>query len=158
MHGHSVVQCRNDNGEEHKRRIQRTDEAYGPQAKSRDVAFRSVRKPSAVMCAEGQVQGGLVHGLGFAFMEELTSENGKILNDSFTDYKMLTSMDAPKIGIIFVESNDPNGPYGAKALGEPPLVAAAPTIANAIYNAIGVRIKETPITPEKILKALKNKA
>ena len=110
------------------------------------------------MCAEGQVQGGLVHGLGFAFMEELIPVNGKILNDSFTDYKMLTSMDAPTISIIFVESNDPNGPYGAKSLGEPPLVAAAPTIANAIYNAIGVRVKETPITPEKILKALKNKA
>jgi CO/xanthine dehydrogenase Mo-binding subunit len=63
----------------------------------------------------------------------------------------------PKLDIMFVESNDPQGPYGAKGLGEPALTPTAPAIANAIYNAVGVRIKELPITPEKVLAALEEK-
>jgi CO/xanthine dehydrogenase Mo-binding subunit len=107
--------------------------------------------------AKGQVQGGVTQGIGFVLTEELVHKDGKIINDTFTDYKILTAPDVPLIESVFVESNDPNGPFGAKGLGEPVIIPVAPAIANAIYDAVGVRIKELPITPEKILKALREK-
>jgi CO/xanthine dehydrogenase Mo-binding subunit len=107
--------------------------------------------------AEGQVQGGVAQGIGYVLTEELVHKDGKIINDTFTDYKILTAPDVPPIESIFVESNDPNGPFGAKGLGEPVIIPVAPAIANAIYDAVGVRIKELPITSEKILKALREK-
>ena len=80
------------------------------------------------------------------------------MNPNFLDYKMLTAKDVPNIETIVIETDDPSGPFGAKGIGEPGLVPTAPAIANAIYDAIGVRIKELPITPEKVLAALKEKA
>lgn len=119
------------------------------------VVAHDLGKSINPMGAEGQVQGGVAQGIGYGLTEELFFEKGKILNDTFRDYKTLTSLDVPPIDIIFVESQDPNGPFGAKSLGEPSLVPVAPAIANAIYDAIGVRIKELPITAEKILEELK---
>ena len=84
-------------------------------------------------------------------------KNGKVLNPSFTDYKMPIAPDIPEIMSIFVEEPDSNGPYGARGVGEGPITPTAAAIANAIYDAVGVRIKELPITPEKILKALREK-
>jgi len=80
------------------------------------------------------------------------------MNPNFLDYKMLTAKDVPNIETIVIETDDPSGPFGAKGIGEPGLVPTAPAIANAIYDAVGVRIKELPITPEKVLAALKEKA
>jgi CO/xanthine dehydrogenase Mo-binding subunit len=110
------------------------------------------------MTCEQQIEGALVMGMGTALFEELLLENGRVVNPNFVDYKLTTSMDAPKeIKTFFVESLHPEGPYGAKGLGEPGLAATAPAIGNAIYNAIGIRIKDLPITPDKVLKAIKEK-
>lgn len=107
--------------------------------------------------AEGQVEGGFQQGMGFALMENIAfdQETGACLSSDFLDYKMPTAMEMPrKIESIFIESIEPTGPFGAKSLSELCTIVPAPAIANAIYNAIGVRVKDLPITPEKILKAL----
>lgn len=109
------------------------------------------------MAAEGQIEGGIVFGIGMGLTESYVWEEGRILNTNFMDYKIPTAMDVPLISTILIESKDPNGPYGAKGLGETTLVATSPALANAIFNAIGVRIKELPITSEKILRALQNR-
>ena len=107
--------------------------------------------------AEGQVEGGFQQGMGYALMENLVfdKENGACLAGDFLCYKMPTAMEMPsEIKSVFIESNEPSGPFGAKSLAEPCAIVPAPAIANAIYNAIGVRIRDLPITPEKILAAL----
>ena len=90
-------------------------------------------------------------------MEKLSVKDGHIENSNFLDYKIPTSGDIPEIETILVETEDPEGPFGAKGVGEPGLVPTAPAITNAIYDATGVRFKELPITPEMILKALRDK-
>ncbi len=111
------------------------------------------------MLGEGQVEGALQQGIGYALTEEMAFEDGKVMNPNFADFKILGAADMPrKIDVKFVETClEPSGPFGAKGLGEPGLVATAPAIANAIYDAVGVRIKSLPMTPEKILNALKEK-
>jgi len=107
--------------------------------------------------AEGQVEGGFQQGLGYALMENLQfdQETGACLSADFLDYKIPTAMEMPsKIESIFIDSNEPSGPYGAKSMSEMCLIVPAAAIANAVYNAIGVRITDLPITPEKVLRAL----
>ncbi|NKB36903.1 MAG: molybdopterin-dependent oxidoreductase [Gammaproteobacteria bacterium] len=107
--------------------------------------------------AEGQVEGGFQQGMGYALMENLQfdQETGACLSADFLDYKIPTSMEMPaNIESIFIDSNEPSGPYGGKSMSEMCLIVPAAAIANAVYNAIGVRITDLPITPEKILKAL----
>jgi xanthine dehydrogenase molybdenum-binding subunit len=107
--------------------------------------------------AEGQVEGGFQQGMGYALMENLMFDptTGACLTADFLDYKMPTAMEMPPdIKSVFIESSEPSGPFGAKSLAEPCVIVPAPAIANAIYNAIGVRIRDLPITPEKILAAL----
>ncbi len=107
--------------------------------------------------AEGQVEGAVQQGIGFALMEQMhfDPETGACLTGNFLDYKIPTAVEMPaSIESIFIESNEPTGPFGAKGLGEPPLIVPGPAIANAVYNATGVRIRDLPITPEKILAAL----
>jgi xanthine dehydrogenase molybdenum-binding subunit len=107
--------------------------------------------------AEGQVEGGFQQGMGYALMENLLfdQETGACLTSDFLDYKMPTAVEMQfPIESIFIESDDPTGPFGAKSLSEPCVTVPAPAIANAIYNAVGVRIRELPITPEKILAGL----
>ncbi len=107
---------------------------------------------------EGQIEGSVAQGVGYALVEQLIrDESGKILNDSFLDYKIANIGDIPEIVAIGVESLGTNGPYGAKGIGEPGLVPTAPAIANAIFDAIGVRFYELPITPDKVLRALEAK-
>jgi CO/xanthine dehydrogenase Mo-binding subunit len=84
-------------------------------------------------------------------------ETGKVLNSDLMDYKIFTALDMPETRVFLIEPIDPTGPFGVKGIGEPALVPTAPAIANAIYNAIGVRVKELPLLPEKILKALEEK-
>ena len=104
----------------------------------------------------GQCYGGLAQGLGYALYEEILTDEGRVLNPSFTDYKIPTigELDFP-VQLEFVETEDAFGPHGAKGVGEPGLVPTAPAIANAIYDAIGVRIRDLPITPQKIIAALR---
>jgi len=107
--------------------------------------------------AEGQVEGAVQQGIGFTLMEHMQfdQDTGACLTSNFLDYKMPTAVEMPsKINCIFIESIEPTGPFGAKGLGETPLIVPAPAIANAVYNATGVRIRSLPITPEKILTAL----
>ncbi|RPH98957.1 MAG: hypothetical protein EHM68_02635 [Lysobacterales bacterium] len=107
--------------------------------------------------AEGQVEGGFQQGMGYALMENILfdQETGACLTSDFLDYKMPTAVEMQfPIESIFIESDEPTGPFGAKSLSEPCVTVPAPAIANAIYNAVGVRIRELPITPEKILAAL----
>jgi 4-hydroxybenzoyl-CoA reductase alpha subunit len=104
--------------------------------------------------AEGQLEGGVVQGIGYALTEELVVNKGKVENPSFVDYKVLGAKDIPRIHSMFVEIDDPDGPFGAKGLGEHPLQGVAPAIANAIYDATGARFVDLPITPDKVLRAL----
>ena len=103
---------------------------------------------------EGQIEGGIVQGLGQALMEDYKIENGHTTTHGFAKYILPTSLDVPQINSIIVEDPDPLSPLGAKGIGEPALVPTAPAIMNAIYDAIGVRITSLPATPEKILAGL----
>ncbi|WP_212526069.1 molybdopterin cofactor-binding domain-containing protein [Actibacterium sp. MT2.3-13A] len=104
---------------------------------------------------EGQIEGGVVQGLGQALMEEYITVDGHTTTHGFAKYILPTSLDVPQINCVIVEDPDPESPLQAKGIGEPALVPTAPAIMNAIYDAIGVRIKSLPATPEKILKALR---
>ncbi|WP_434130894.1 xanthine dehydrogenase family protein molybdopterin-binding subunit [Sporomusa sphaeroides] len=107
---------------------------------------------------EGQIEGGATMGLGYGLMEEITTVGGVIKNTNFTDYLIPTMLDVPEIDAIIVEEPEPSGPFGAKGVGEPALIPTAAAIANAVYDAIGVRIYSLPITPEKVLQALASQA
>jgi 4-hydroxybenzoyl-CoA reductase alpha subunit len=109
------------------------------------------------MAVRGQIEGAMAQGIGSTLFERLDWVKGRTLNSNFLDYRMLTVLDMPAVEPIFIESIDPNGPFGAKGVGEPALVPTAAAIANAIYDAVGVRIKSLPITPDKILAALEEK-
>ena len=132
------------------------DTETGEVAVLKYVSAHDVGRAINPAIVQGQIIGGVVMGIGWALSEELHFDNqGRPLNFSLTDYKIFTSADCPEIIPIIVESDDPLGPYGAKGFGEAPLSAVPGCIANAIYNAIGIRFKELPITPEKVLKALR---
>lgn len=103
----------------------------------------------------GQIEGAIAQGLGYALTEQLQFKAGKLLNNSYTDYKMLLARDMPRdMEIIFVGTPDPAGPYGAKGVSEAGLIPTAAAVANAVANALGNRIHELPLTPEKIRQAL----
>lgn len=123
----------------------------------RVVYAHDIGKVINPIAAEGQVEGGFQQGMGYALMENLAfdQETGTCLASDFLDYKMPTSMEMPAdIKCIFIESDEPSGPFGAKSLAECCLTVVAPAIANAIFNATGARVRDLPITPEKILRAL----
>ena len=103
---------------------------------------------------KGQITGGVAMGTGWALTEELVIRHGRIVNSNFADYRLLRACDVPPVEPIIVESFEPTGPYGAKGIGEAGMVCVASAISNAIVHATGVRVKELPITPEKILRAL----
>jgi CO/xanthine dehydrogenase Mo-binding subunit len=103
---------------------------------------------------EGQIEGGVVQGLGYALVEEHHLRDGQILNDQFSTYIIPTPMDIPEIQSLIVEHEYPWGPYGAKGLGETPIIAVAPAVTAAIAHAAGVRIAEIPATPERVWGAL----
>ena len=106
---------------------------------------------------EGQVEGGVVQAVGQALMENFELDNGKTSSGNLAKYILSTSLDVPKVKTKIVEDPDPLSPLGAKGIGEPAMVPTAPAIMNAIYDAVGVRIKSLPATPEKILSALREK-
>jgi xanthine dehydrogenase molybdenum-binding subunit len=105
---------------------------------------------------EGQLEGGVMQGVGYALTEDfaINKDTGVVESDNFGTYKIPSTSEMPDIEVVLVEQPVPSGPFGAKSVGESSMVAIAPAIANAIYDAVGIRIKDLPITPEKILKAL----
>jgi len=120
-------------------------------------AAHDVGKAINPTLVKGQIYGAAYIGAGYALTEEIKLEKGRVMNPNFRDYKMLTAKDVVPVEPIVIEPGDKDGPYGAKGIGEPGLVPTAPAIANAVYDAIGIRIRDLPITPEKVLAALKEK-
>jgi CO/xanthine dehydrogenase Mo-binding subunit len=108
--------------------------------------------------AEGQVEGGLAQGIGYALTEGLQIDEGRPINPNFSDYRIPSMRDMPPLQHAFADSYEPTGPFGAKGLGELNMDPTAAVINNAIFDAVGVRVKTLPITPEKILRALRDKA
>ncbi|MCD6267649.1 MAG: xanthine dehydrogenase family protein [Thermotogaceae bacterium] len=103
----------------------------------------------------GQIHGGVVQGMGYAVMENLVVEKGRIISNNFNNYLIPTVRDVPEIVVDVVEEEYSKGPFGAKGIGEPSLMSSPPSVANAISDALKIRMKELPITPEKILLSLK---
>jgi CO/xanthine dehydrogenase Mo-binding subunit len=130
------------------------DTGSGQVTVKRIVATHDAGRIINPLYAEAQIEGGIQMGLGYALMEELIVKDGRVLNDEFHNYRLARSLDMPRIETVFVETDDPTGPYGAKGLGEMGVNPVAAAIANAIYDAVGVRVTSLPITPEKILRAL----
>ncbi|HHU31837.1 MAG: xanthine dehydrogenase family protein molybdopterin-binding subunit [Zhaonellaceae bacterium] len=123
----------------------------------RIVAAQDVGKAINPQSVEGQIEGGVAQGLGWSLLEEVKLSSGNITNPAFSSYLIPTVLDMPEIETYIIESHEPTGPYGAKGVGEPAMLSAAPAILNAIHDAIGVRINDLPATPEKILEALQEK-
>jgi CO/xanthine dehydrogenase Mo-binding subunit len=108
------------------------------------------------LAAESQIKGGIVQGIGMALTEELIIDRVTAIpiNPNYRDAKVPTHLETPDVEVIFIEHYDPYGVFGGKVVGEPPITPAVATIANAIFNATGKRIKVLPITPDKILQAV----
>lgn len=106
---------------------------------------------------EGQIEGGISMGLGYGLFEEIVQTDGVVKNPQFTDYILPTALDMPEIQVALIEAPVATGPFGAKGVGEPTSIPTAPAIVNAIYDAVGVRLRDLPATPSKILAALDKK-
>jgi 4-hydroxybenzoyl-CoA reductase subunit alpha len=133
------------------------DTETGQVTVERIVAAHDCGKALNPVTVEGQVIGSVYMGLGQAVQEEMVWENGRLMNPSLLEYRIPSTLETPRIESIIVESEDPEGPFGAKEAGEGSLAATIPAVANAIYDAVGVRINTLPITPEKVLAALREK-
>ncbi len=128
---------------------------------------RLLRFASAVDCGQainplmckGQIEGGSMQAMGYALTEEmLFDEQGRLRNPSFRDYKIFSAADMPEMDTFLVQTQEPTGPYGAKSVAEIPIDGPAPAIANAVYDAIGVRLREIPLTPERVWRAIREQA
>jgi xanthine dehydrogenase molybdenum-binding subunit len=106
---------------------------------------------------QGQINGGVIQGIGYALMEHLPVEDGNVMALTFGDYKFPSAQDIPELQTVLVESDSGVGPYAIKGIGENPIVPVAAAIANAIEDAVGVRIRDLPITAEKVYWALEAK-
>jgi 4-hydroxybenzoyl-CoA reductase alpha subunit len=107
---------------------------------------------------EGQMEGSVSMGIGEAMHEEVKfDDKGHVINNDLAEYKMVTALDMPPVEAIVVETNEPNGPFGAKEVGEGAIMPTIPAVLNAIYDATGVRIYELPLTPQRIFEALQQK-
>lgn len=107
--------------------------------------------------AEGQVHGGMSMGLGYGLLERMVYDpkTGRTLDDNMLDYKLMTAMDTPELNLMFVQPKDPTGPFGNKALGEPPVIPVAPALRNALLNATGVAVNSIPLNPEHLFEEFK---
>jgi CO/xanthine dehydrogenase Mo-binding subunit len=123
----------------------------------RVVAAHDLGKVINEMGAKGQVTGGVAQGIGWALYENMVFDKGKPVCRDLHGYTLMTIADMPPVEIHLLETDDPIGPYGAKGIGEPTLIPTAPAIANAIENAVGVRITSLPMTPEKVYRAIREK-
>lgn len=132
------------------------DTETGEVAVLKVVAAHDVGRAINPRQVEAQIEGGCIMGLGNGILEEVILQNGRILTPNLHEYLIPTVMDIPEVYPVILEETEPTGPWGAKGVGEPALIPTAAAIANAVYDAIGVRICELPLTPEKVLAALKN--
>ncbi len=123
------------------------------------VTVHDIGRAINPMVVEGQLEGATVQGLGFALCEDpvISGTDGYMVTDNFDRYKLISSVDTPDHEALIVELGDPTGPFGAKSVGESGMFLQAPAIANAIYDAVGVRIRDLPLTPERVLAALQAK-
>jgi CO/xanthine dehydrogenase Mo-binding subunit len=135
----------------------RVDKDTGEVEILRYVAAHDVGRAINPMLVKGQIYGATIMGAGYGLSEQMVVNSGRVMNPNLLDYKLLTAKDRIPIDTVIIEPYEPTGPFGLKGIGEPACVPTAPAIANAIYDAIGVRIKDLPITPEKILAALKER-
>ena len=123
----------------------------------RYVAAQDVGTAINPLSVRGQIQGAVIQGLGQALSEACIFKDGRMLNPTFLDYKIFSSLDAPRVEVHLVERAAHDGPFGAKGIGEPSIIPVPAAIANAVYDAVGVRICDLPLTPEKIHKAIREK-
>jgi CO/xanthine dehydrogenase Mo-binding subunit len=122
----------------------------------RYTALQDVGKAIYPAYVESQIQGGAVQGIGWALNEEyLYDEKGRLLNASLLDYRMPVALDLPMIDTILIEVPNPGHPYGARGVGEVPIVPPPAALANAIYRAVGVRMNVLPMSPARVVEALK---
>jgi CO/xanthine dehydrogenase Mo-binding subunit/CO/xanthine dehydrogenase FAD-binding subunit len=119
------------------------------------VAAHDVGRAVNPTMVEGQICGGVMQGLGAALGEEVRYEGGRPVNPTFLNYPVLRSVEAPVVRAVIVDGEDGAGPYGAKSVGEIPILPPGPAVANAVFDAIGVRFRELPITPDMVLEALR---
>lgn len=131
------------------------DETTGQVEVTQAWSAHDVGKALNPASVEGQIQGGFVQGMGYALFEQLLWEDGPLLTPTLGDYKVPGMADSPgRVHAIILEHPDPRGPFGAKGIGEPPLVGVGPAIASAVFAATGARIRELPMTAETVLEAL----
>lgn len=121
------------------------------------IAVHNVGKAIFRAGIEGQIQGGVATGLGYALSEEVIFSEGRPLNDSFLDYRLPTMMDIPEIIPVIVEKENAKIPDDIRGVGEPPTAPTAAAVANAVYDAVGIRVNQLPLTPERVYRALQNK-
>jgi CO/xanthine dehydrogenase Mo-binding subunit len=120
------------------------------------VAVQDAGRAINPMAVAGQIQGGAAQSIGYALLEEMMyDEHGRLRNPTLLDYRQATAVDLPPIDVVLVEVPSPDGPYGARGVGEPSIIPAPAAIANAIAHATGVRLYETPMTPERVWRALR---
>jgi CO/xanthine dehydrogenase Mo-binding subunit len=121
----------------------------------RFTVFQDVGRAISPDYVEGQMQGGAVQGLGWALNEEyIYNDKGQLVNAGFLDYRMPVASDVPMIGTVMIEEPNPNHPYGVRGVGETPIVPPQAAVANAVENALGIRLNELPISPPKLLRAI----
>ena len=119
------------------------------------VVVQDAGKAINPMAVEGQMQGGASQSIGYALLEEMMyDEHGRLRNPTLLDYRQATAVDLPDIQTVVVEVPSPDGPYGARGIGEPSIIPAPAAIANAIAHATGVRLYGTPMNPERVWRAL----
>jgi len=133
------------------------DDETGEVEVKKIVAVHDCGTPINPMLVEGQIQGGISMGVGFALQEEILFKDGVQVNPNLTNYIMPTSLDMPELEVELVDNYDPTGPFGAKGAGEPTAVPTAACIMNAIYDAVGVRMTSLPATAERVLDAIEAK-
>jgi putative selenate reductase molybdopterin-binding subunit len=115
--------------------------------------------PINPITASGQVEGGMVQALGYGHCEEMVyDENGRMVNPSLGPYHLYRADEMPWLKVILVETHEPSGPFGAKAIAEIPKDGVAPAIANAIFDATGVRVRRIPVTPERVYSAMRKQS
>ncbi len=120
----------------------------------RHIACHDVGKAINPQAVEGQMSGGVAQGIGMALMEEVVMHQGRMANPGFTDYILPGLRDVPPVECIILENDDPGGPFGARGVGEPPLIGATPAVLAAIHDAIGVPPHATPCTPQRVWELL----
>jgi len=134
------------------------DEATGRVEVVKLASAHDVGRALNPLAAEGQIHGGIHMGLGYALSERLVVEDGQVLTQSFMDYAVLKAQDMPRLSVRLIETLDAEGPFGAKGLGESGVIPVSAAVANAVYDAVGVRLVELPITPAAVHAALAAKA